>query len=324
MPTVRRPKGVTQKAGIRKWIFSKRTASMLKRRMKTLREKPNNGNAADKSIKDLGEELHKRTKTQKAKEHIDRCAKYKDPKKGFSKAMKIAIGIGSTLVMAYALSLFVKKADKAVAEEQARKGAEARKEAEEQARKEAEAKARKETEEEKARKEAEEKARKEAEDKARKEKANAKTYLPPHISANFLKSLSMKDRILINKQQYESAKPILCRLVEDPRRLVDENDQRVTTVNSRQFVRVFVYRRYIDFYAVARIIKIEKKKRKLVLEPNSMWDRWIKMYKRPDALSHPPVSFTMNDEENIVVGINDVSHTAPTPEEMKWAMKKHS
>ena len=322
---------------------------MLKRRMKTLREKPNNGNAADKSIKDLGEELNKRTKTQKAKEHIDRCAKYKDPKKGFSKAMKIAIGIGSTLVMAYALSLFVKKADKAVAEEQARKGAEekarkkaeekarkeaeekarkeaeekARKKAEEKARKEAEAKARKETEEEKARKEAEEKARKEAEDKARKEKANANTYLPPHISANILKNLSMKDRILINKQQYESAKPILCRLVEDPRRLVDENDQRVTTANSRQFVRVFVYRRYIDFYAVSRIIKIEKK-RKLVLEPNSMWDRWIKMYKRPDALSHPPVSFTMNDEENIVVSINDVSHTAPTPEEMKWAMKKHS
>ena len=133
----------------------------------------------------------------------------------------------------------------------------------------------------------------------------------------------MKDRIFIDKKQYESAKPILCRRAKDRCQLVDENDQRVTAVNSRQFVRVAVYHDYVTYYAVARIIEI-KNNRKLMLEPNSMWKDWIAMYKRPDAHLHRSVNFAMNDEGNIVVSVDGVSRKAPTPEEMQKAMKKHS
>ena len=114
MPTVRHVK-------FRKWISSKRTALMLKRRLKTLRAKSNNGNIVVKSVKDLGTKLNKRYKTRKAKVQIDRCVKYDNPKKGFSKAIKIAIGIGGTLTMLYVLSTFSKKADLAKAEDQEEK-----------------------------------------------------------------------------------------------------------------------------------------------------------------------------------------------------------
>ena len=268
---------------------------MFKRHKKTYHKKPNNGNVVDKYVKYLENKLNKRTKMRKAKEKIDRCANYKEPKKGFSTAMKIANGIGGTLVMAYVLSVFARN-------------------------------------------------------------NNAKQMKAAPAPLHDLDGRT--DTSTAQQKKFIPCRRVGRNTVGSQYQLVDNHNQHVPGLpynpNTQLFVKVQVYKAELiwaqnihNFHVVARVVKFEPYG-DLVLESNSMWKRWIKMYNRTDQHSllkdfkgtvleafndFPPDmqthilrsgwnNFVSNDKQNTVqVGLEDVSHIAPTRKEMQDAMK---